>query len=222
MIQIHLKRGWREDTEIWANVDLTLRWKESKVRCRLFDCPGHRFLKETSTSSSACAFCWKQRRLLKLWFSAAPRSTCFASTSVFQVAAAACLVWSAGAKPHNTSLAPLEQSRIQSTLPWSQACLLCRLLLATLQRALWSSLGIAKPWWMNDRSSRSKSRNSKKVKDLHLLQEIHPWNRISCPRSMRIAWPRRPAKWVLWPMYGAGRSAFEAAWCSKAQQMLAQ
>ena len=86
------------DTETWANVDLTLRWKESKVRCRLFDCPGHRLLKETSTSSSACAFCWKQRRLLKLWFSAAPRSTCFASTSVFQVAAAACLVWSVGAK----------------------------------------------------------------------------------------------------------------------------
>lgn len=98
MIQIHLNRGWREDTETWANVDLTLRWKESKVRCRLFDCPGHRLLKETSTSSSACAFCWKQRRLLKLWFSAAPRSTCFASTSVFQVAAAACLVWSVGAK----------------------------------------------------------------------------------------------------------------------------
>ena len=103
-----------------------------------------------------------------------------------------------------------DQLRIQSTPHWCQTCFLFQPLLATWPKALWWSLGIAKAWWMTGQSSRSKSKNFKKVKDLHLLLEIHPWSLICYRRSTKIAWLRRPAKWVLWTTCRDGRSAFDA------------
>ena len=55
------------------------------------------FSKNINFQQCLC-FLLEAEETAQLWFSAAPRSTCFASTSVFQVAAAACLVWSVGAK----------------------------------------------------------------------------------------------------------------------------
>ena len=223
MIQIHLNRGWREDTEnlsqCWSHPSVkgvespvavysTAQVTDFSKKHQLPAVPVLFVGSRGGTAQTMILGCTPQHMFCINFSIPSGSSSLFSFDQL-------------GQKPHNTSLAPLEQSRIRSTLPWSQACLLCRLLRGNLAEGI-----VVKPW---DCETLMDERPIFKIK----IQEFQEGEGSATssrrsiheivspvPRSMRIAWPRRPAKWVLWPMYGAGRSAFEAAWCSKAQQML--